>query len=527
MSNRMIDQCLSVRDGHLFIEGCDTTELVKEYGSPLFVVSENQLIRNVRNFKNAFSKYWPDGEVQILPAIKSNLTLATRYVLSEEGAGADVYSEGELYAALRGGVKPDMISVNGGGKSAKMIKRCIEEGVLITIEDIEEPDLINEIAKSLGKTAKVRFRVKPSFPNLWKMTDFGHEFASIDLGIQIYKSGIPAEYLENLGKRVIAMSNVKLTGLHFHGGRHHASLWYWEEMMKEYGRLIAKLTKAWGNYKLETIDIGGGYAVRRDPHSKLDIKKEVLKSAMLRPTELLLKLFGDGFRYKILSGIFEKGVVHEASTKKAPSIEDYAKAAAGTLRKELMRHGIPLKGVKLQVEPGRSLYGNIGIHLSKVKKIKHQTTPLKLSWALLDTTQFFLNGGVMENNFHHYEVANKVNLPKDQVADVVGQSCYGDRILPFAKVPLLEEGDIFALLDTGAYQEVSASNFNALPRPGTIMVKDDSSEWIKLPEKIDDVFRRDRVPQRFVRVNKDEPGVIEETEENQTNEGGKINENRS
>lgn len=526
----MIDQCLSVKDGHLFIEGCDTTELVEKYGSPLFVVSENQLRRNVREFKYAFSKYWPEGEVQILPAIKSNLTLATRHVLTEEGAGADVYSEGELYAALRGGVNPEMISVNGGGKTEKMIRRCIEEGVLITIEDIDEPDLINEVAKSLGKTAKVRFRVKPSFPNLWKMTDFGHEFASIDLGIQIYKSGIPAEYLEDLGKRVIAMSNVELTGLHFHGGRHHASLWYWEEMMKSYGKLIASLTKAWGNYRLETIDIGGGYAVSRDPHSKIDIKKEVLKSVMLRPTELVLKLFGDDFRYKVLSDIMEKGVVHEAATEKAPSVEAYAKAAAGTLREELMRQGMLLKGIKLQVEPGRSLYGNVGIHLSKVKKVKHQNVPLKLSWALIDTTQFFLNGGVMENNFHHYEVANKVDMPKDQVADVVGQSCYGDRILPFAKVPTLEEGDIIALLDTGAYQEVSASNFNALPRPGTVMVKDDGSDWIKLPEKVEDIFSRDQVPSRFAETQKAEYILNKLLEANvedyQVNEGDVLNEDK-
>lgn len=498
MNKRIIDDCLSVENGHLFIEGCDTKELVQKYGTPIFVLSENQLRRNVKAYKTAFSKYWPDGEVQVLPAIKSNLTLASRYVLTDEGAGADVYSQGELYAALKAGVEPSKISVNGGGKSEAMLQRCIEDGVLITIEDIEEPDLINKIAKSLGKIAKVRFRVKPNFPSLWKLTDFGHEFASIDLGIQIYKSGIPSQYLEMLGKKVISMSNVELTGLHFHGGRHHSSLWYWKEMMKQYAELIAELTSKWGNYKLKEIDIGGGYAVSRDPHSKLKIKEEVLKSILLRPTELILKLFGNKLRYKALSKIMETSVIHEASKEKAPSIEEYARVAAGTLRGELIKRGVDIKDVKLQIEPGRSLYGNAGIHLSSVKKIKHQTKPLKLNWVLLDTTQFFLNGGVMEYNFHDYIVGNKADLKLDYVADVVGQSCYGDRILPFAKVPRLEEGDIFAFFDTGAYQEVSSSNFNALPRPATIMVSDYSSELIKRSETIEEIFDRDVVPERFL-----------------------------
>ncbi len=67
---------------------------------------------------------------------------------------------------------------------------------------------------------------------------------SIDIGIQVYKSGIPAQYLSELGKRVLQMENLELVGLHFHGGRHDAGQWYWEELMKEYAALIADLKKA-------------------------------------------------------------------------------------------------------------------------------------------------------------------------------------------------------------------------------------------------------------------------------------------
>ena len=92
-----------------------------------------------------------------------------------------------------------------------------------------------------------------------------------------------------------------------------------------------------------------------------------------------------------------------------------------------------------------------------------------MNWVLTDTTYFFLSGGVYEYNFHEFRVANKVNAAPKHVADVVGHSCYADRILPLVKVPDIEEGDIFAFLDMGAYQEVSASNFNALPRPAMVL----------------------------------------------------------
>ncbi len=111
-----IDNCLSTKNGHLFIEDCDTVELVKQFGSPLFVISESQLRQNVRSFHKAFVPHWPDGDVEVLPAIKANWILATRKILSEEGAGADVYSYGELHAALEANVNPEIISVNGGGK---------------------------------------------------------------------------------------------------------------------------------------------------------------------------------------------------------------------------------------------------------------------------------------------------------------------------------------------------------------------------------------------------------------------------
>ena len=326
-----IDDCLSTRNGHLFIEECDTVALADQFGSPLFVISEQQLRRNVRRFREAFASHWPDGPVEVLPAIKANWILATRKILSEEGAGADIYSYGELHAALAAGVEPEIVSVNGGGKPEDLIAQCIRSGVRITVEDLDEPALINRVAGRLGKKAQIRFRVKPNFPDLHKPTDFAQEKVSIDIGIQVYKSGIPAQYLPELGKRVLALPNLELVGLHFHGGRHHPSLWYWEGLMKGYARLIADLSRAWGGWQPAELDLGGGFAIHRDPHNKLGLRQDVVETWLTWPLVKLMRCLKPAIRYRIMGKILSL-FTKATNTQMAPSIEAYGQAAAGTLR---------------------------------------------------------------------------------------------------------------------------------------------------------------------------------------------------
>jgi diaminopimelate decarboxylase len=84
------------------------------------------------------------------------------------------------------------------------------------------------------------------------------------------------------------MKNVELTGIHFHGGRHHKGLWFWRGLMKKYGLLIARLCKAWGDYQPKEIDIGGGFAASRDPFNKLGLRGDVILTYFTYPFELLL-----------------------------------------------------------------------------------------------------------------------------------------------------------------------------------------------------------------------------------------------
>ncbi len=491
------DEALSIRRGRLFIEQRDAAELVREFGSPLFVTSEAQLRSNLRRYSRAFAKHWPAG-VDILPAFKANWTLATRRVLNAEGAGADVYSEGELHGVLESGTDPALVSVNGGGKSEALLRKCVDAGVRITVEDLDEPARIDRIAGELGKLATIRLRVKPSFPNLWRPTEFAVQYASIDLGIQAYKSGIPAEYLPELGRNVLALPNVDLVGLHLHVGRHHPSLWYWRGVMRRYGELIADLCDAWGGWRPREIDVGGGFATPRDPFNKDGLRQDVLSSLLAYPAEQLLRLSGEKRRYRVLTTLIERLFARAPSTFRSPTIEQYAEVVCDELLGVFSRRGIDAGQVRLQAEPGRGVYSDAGVHLATVKKVKRQHSPLKLNWVLTDTTFFFLAGGTMVDHFlHDFVVANCADAPLEETADVVGHSCASDRILPFVRVPRLKTGDVIAFLDAGAYEESSASNFNALPRPGTVLVNGDDATIIRRAETIEDVFARDVVPTRL------------------------------
>ncbi|MCK6555615.1 alanine racemase [Candidatus Binatia bacterium] len=490
-------RCLSVRDGHLCVDDLRAADLVERFGSPLFVLSETQLRENYRRYRDALAAGWPDGPVDVLPAFKANLSLAARRILSAEGAGADVYSPGELAGVMTTGVDPERVSVNGGGKSREHLANCVAAGVRITVEDLDEIDTIEEVAATLGRRARIRLRVKPPLPSLWKPTDFARLLIPIDLGFQVYKSGIPREYLVDLGRRALALPHVELVGLHLHAGRHAASLWYWRGLMRHFADLVADLCDAWGGWRPAELDVGGGMAAPRDPHSRMLERGEFLASLVGFPVLTALRALGVTAYHAALARLTGALLQEHPPRPLAPSIEDYAATITAALRERLQARGVSPRGVRLQAEPGRGLYGDCGLHLTRVKVVKRQTEPIPLAWVLTDTTEFFLACGTMEANRYDVVVADAVDAPATMTAEIVGHSCGADRLAPSARVPALRPGQVLAFLDTGAYQEASASNFNALPRPATVLVAGDRAEIVKTAERVEDVFARDVIPARL------------------------------
>jgi diaminopimelate decarboxylase len=485
-----LDDCLSAPGGLLHVEGMAATALVERFGSPLFVISEDQLRRNVRRMQQAFGAGWTAGPVQVLPALKANWTLAVQRVLAEEGCGADVYSEGELAVALRAGIDPASISVNGVPKAADHIRRAVEVGARLTIDSLEDVRILGE----LGLPARVRLRVRPAVSQFVKASDFVAEGPMpTDLAALGYKGGLSFDEVVEAGRRVLAMAHVELVGFHQHHGRHDRSTEWWRAQMVAYAREMGRVCRALGGYQPKEIDVGGGYAIPRDPHNAATHYSAPVQYGALYGLSRLLALFGERPRYGVIRRLV--GLMETAPNRTAaPAIEDYARAVTSTLLAELPKHGIDPHGVTLQIEPGRGIHGNAGLHLATVRSVKRQLQPVPWNVVTVDTSEFFLTAGRFEHHMHDYVVATKVGAEPCFVADVTGRSCYADRLLGAVRLPAVTPGDVIAFLDTGAYQEGSCSNFNAMPRPATVMVTGDRAEVIKAAETLDDVFARERVP---------------------------------
>jgi diaminopimelate decarboxylase len=452
--HRHIDDCLTVRDDHLWIEDRDAVELVALFGTPIYVVSENQLRRNARRLISAFAGQWP-GPVRVLPSIKANHVIALRRILTDEGLGCDTFGQAELKAALACGVAPESISVNGSGKPAELIEVAVATGCRITLDSTREFDLALSAARKLGRTAKLRVRVRPNLASLEHViSDFSAEGASIAEASRRYKAGIPTNELLLLGERALRAHEVDLLGVHAHFARHTSRLDVWAAMMRAFGDTVAQLSAAWGGWEPTEIDVGGGLPTARDPTGRA-----------------IPRIAADG--------------------RSAPSIEQFAAVIATSLAESLAEHGLSASGKVLEIEPGRACYADAGIHLSRVVNVKTELDPEPLSFVELDTTEMFLLDTHLEHNRWTYLVASRASSSAAQTADLVGTSCGFDTIIPDAQLPQVEPGDVIAFLDTGAYQEACASNFNAMPRPATVLVHDDVAAVVRRAETVADIFSRD------------------------------------
>lgn len=457
------DDCLSIREGRLFIDEADLGELATRFGTPLYVVSEQQLRRNARAAIGAFSNRWAEGPVLVMPSIKANLSLALRRILTEEGTGCDTFGAGELEAALRAGVDPESISVNGATKDIDLVERAIGAGARITLDSVVELERVREVAARSGQVARVRLRLRP-----WLEIDQPTELLTGEMSIRIatqrYKPGIPTEQLLAIPPDVVEAPELDLRGVMAHIGRQGREPKIWAEEARWVAGIVGQLSERWRGWRPREIDLGGGFPAPRDPSAG-------------------------------------------GHDEPAPGINDYAEAITAALRTGLSDAGVAATGIQLEVEPGRSVYANTGVHLTRIRHVKSQNEPVPLRWVETDTSEIFIADVVFERNRWTPVVVDRADAPPTTTADIVGISCNPDVIVADAELPAVGAGDLIAILDTGAYQDANASNFNALPRPATVLVNGAAAEVVKRAETTADVFSRDRVPDRLRDTEADGNGV--------------------
>ncbi|GAB5046220.1 diaminopimelate decarboxylase [Thermodesulfovibrio sp. TK110] len=247
------------KKGELFAEDIPVKELVKEFGTPLYIYSYGTLIRHIRAYEEAFCEI----PHIICYAVKANSNLAILSLFAQLGIGADIVSGGELFRALKAGIKPFRIVFAGVGKTDEEIEYALKNNILMfNVESELELYKINEIAKKLKKQARVALRINPD------IDPKTHKY--IATGLKTSKFGIPIAKAVEYYKVAKSLENIKVIGIHKHIGSQITETDAYVEALRKLLELYEKLAQA--DVDIEYIDIGGGlgitYKDEEPPHPK-------------------------------------------------------------------------------------------------------------------------------------------------------------------------------------------------------------------------------------------------------------------
>lgn len=429
-----VSECLNVNQaGHLTIGGCDTVDLARQYGTPLYVMDETQIRAHCRAFVQSIQDNY-DGHGRVLFASKAFCCKEMCRIIASEDMGLDVVSGGELYTALSAGFPADRIYFHGNNKTDLEIETALKAGIArFIVDNFPELETIDRIAASMGKTADIMFRIKPGID--------AHTHSYIRTGQIDSKFGVALETGEamQIVKRAIELEHVNLSGLHCHIGSQILDVDPFEHAAEVMLKFIADI-KAETGFVVKELNLGGGFGIK------------YLES-------------DDPVAYS-----------------------EYMNRVARVVKAKAQEYGVELPYIL--IEPGRSIVGSAGITLytvGAVKTIPNIRTYVSVDGGMCDNPRYILYSS-------DYDVlcANKANEPRDFKVTVAGKCCEsGDLIQENTAIQHVEHGDIIAVLSTGAYNYSMASNYNRIPRPPVVMVKDGQSRVIVKGESYEDLIRND------------------------------------
>lgn len=429
-----VSDCLNVNEkGHLTIGGCDTTELANQFGTPAIVYDENEIRKNCSAFVSSIEENY-GGNGLVLYASKAFSCKEMYRIVNSEKMGVDVVSGGELYTALSVGFPADKIYFHGNNKKYDEIEYAVESGVgRIVVDNLTELETLNKIAAEKGKKVGIMFRIKPGID--------AHTHSFIRTGQIDSKFGLALETGEAMHgvKEALKMENVELKGLHCHIGSQIFDIDPFElaaEVMLGFMKQIKDET----GVTLGELNLGGGF-----------------------------------------------GIKYLTDDKPQPYTE-YMRRVAGVIKAKAEELSLPVPFIL--IEPGRSVVGAAAVTLytvGAVKKIPDVRTYVSIDGGMGDNPRYILYQS-------SYEVvcANRMNDEKTLKATVAGKCCEsGDLIQENVKLPEVKPGDTLAVLSTGAYNYSMASNYNRIPRPPVVMVKDGKARIIIKAESYEDLIRND------------------------------------
>jgi diaminopimelate decarboxylase len=429
-----VSECLSVNNqGRLTIGGKDTLELAAEFATPLYVMDEGQIRANYRQYMASLQAYYGGKGIAAF-ACKAFCCKAMCVLAAEEGMALDIASAGELYTALEAGFPPDRMLLHGNNKPAAELAFAIKNDVgRIVADNLQEIELIDQIAASLGKRQAVQLRIKPG------VDPHTHEF--VRTGQVDSKFGFTLHSGEALeAARVAArMEHTVLMGVHCHIGSQIFDVQPFVLAAEIMMGFIADIRDSLG-VTINELNLGGGLGIS---YTQQD-----------NPT----------------------------------GYDRYMQEVCGAIQKVCAERAMDTPYIYL--EPGRSIVGPAGITLYTVgalKEIPGIRTYLTVDGGMTDNPRYALYG-----SRYTMVIANRAAASADKVYTVAGRCCESGDLLG-KDVPLQEAkaGDILAVLATGAYNYSMASNYNRLPKPPVVFVQDGKARLVVKRQTMEDIIQND------------------------------------
>ena len=423
-------------NGNLQIGGCDMVELADKYGTPLYVLDEETIRSICNDYKKAFSKY---KRTNIMFASKALCTMALSKILDSEGFGFDTVSGGEIYTVYKAGVDMSKVLFNGNNKSYEELELALDLGVgRISVDNFYELALLNTIAQAKNKVVDILLRITPG------IECHTHEY--IQTGHLDSKFGFDLSQIDEAIELIVSeYTNLKLHGLHAHIGSQIFETSIYSDEIEIVCKEISRINKNF-RLNLNEINIGGGL----------------------------------GVKYTL--------------EDQPPSVYEVGEIIVNKLNQCIQKYSI--EPPTLFLEPGRSIISTSGVTLYTIgssKQVPNGKKYVSVDGGMADNPRPSLDDAQ-----YFAQVANKKDIQESEKVTICGRFCEsGDILIKDVNLPILEEGDVLCVYNTGAYNYSMASNYNRVPKPGMVLVNNSESEIIVKRESLDDLLVHDKIPDRL------------------------------
>ena len=422
-------------DGVVSIAGVPVTELAAEYGTPLFLIDEDDFRSRCRGIAAAFG-----GGEYVHYAAKAFLCSEVARWVNQEGLSLDVATGGELAVALHADFPPERITLHGNNKSVAELATAVKVGVgHVVVDSLIEIERLNEVAGAAGIVQDVLVRVTPG------VEAHTHEFISTAHEDQKFGLSLASGAAMDAVRKVFATDNLRLVGLHCHVGSQIFDVAGFEVAAHRVIGLLRDVVSEFGVEKtaqMSIIDLGGGLGISYVPQDD------------------------------------------------PPPMQELADKLKAIVRSESEAVGLPTP--KLVVEPGRAIAGPGTITLYEVGTVKDVAVS-----ATAQRRYVSVDGGMSDNirpalygAEYDARLVSRFSDATAALARIVGKHCEtGDIIVRDTWVSDdIAPGDLLAVAATGAYCYSMSSRYNLLCRPAVVAVKDGKTRLVLRRETVDDLL---------------------------------------